>query len=266
MKNILIISILFLTGIACSKDGDINFFSVAQDKQFGEQLDSAILANPAEYPILDKTANPEAYAFIEGMMNDILTNDEILYRDEFEWQVRIINSDVKNAFAAPGGKLYFYTGLINYLENSAQLAGVMAHEIAHADRRHSTEQLTKAYGFSILLSIVLGNNDSKLTEIAAQLAQGAASLKFSRDDEYEADKYAVIYSSKSPKDYDPRGIKGFFEKLREDGHTQETFTFLSTHPDDADRLVKIDEEWGKIGSPDGETFEAEYTAFKSSLP
>lgn len=266
MKNIFIISAIVLAGVACSKDGDINFFSVAQDKQFGEQLDSAIMADSVTYPILDKATNPGAYAFIEGMMNDILANDEILYRDQFEWQVRIINSDVKNAFAAPGGKLYFYSGLIDYLDNSAQLAGVMAHEIAHADRRHSTEQLTKAYGFSILLSIVLGNNDSKLTEIAAQLAQGVASLKFSRDDEYEADKFAVIYCSKSPKDYDPRGIKGFFEKLREDGHTQETFTFLSTHPDDEDRLTKIDEEWNKIGSPAGETFEADYSAFKASLP
>lgn len=251
---------------ACSKDGNLNFFTVAQDNQFGEQLDSTILADPATYPILNKATNPQAYAFIEGMMNDILDNDKILYRDEFSWQVRIINSPVKNAFAAPGGKLYFYTGLIDYLDNSAQLAGVMAHEIAHADRRHATEQMTKAYGLSILLSILIGDSENKLTQIAADMAGGLASLAFSRTHEYEADKYAVIYSSKSPKGYDPRGIKGFFEKLRANNETKESFTFLSTHPDDEDRLTKIDEEWSKIGSPTGSTFDSEYTAFKNLLP
>jgi predicted Zn-dependent protease len=169
-----------------------------------------------------------------------------------------------NAFAVPGGKMYFYTGLIKYLDNAADLAGVMAHEMAHIDRRHSTEQMTKQYGFSFLLSVLLGDDKSQFEQIASDLAVGLASLQFSRKHEYEADEYAIRFTADT--DYHPKGIAGFFEKLQADGHTAQTFEFLSTHPSDQNRIDNIDMVWRSIGSPDGDYFETEYTNFKGILP
>ncbi len=262
---------LILTGVvagllftSCSKDGDINFFTVKQDLEFGAQLDAEILATPKEYPVLDKAANPEAYAYVEGMLAEILKSDEINYRSEFKWQVRIINANVMNAFAAPGGYLYFYTGIMKYLNTGAALAGVMAHEVAHADRRHSTETMTKAYGFSVLLNVVLGKGSG--ASILKDLASGAANLKFSRTHEYEADEYSVKYLATSPSHYNPIGIRVFFDQLAADGKTGSNFEFLSTHPTDEHRVENIMSVYSKIGSPAGDDKTAEHKAIIAKLP
>ncbi len=249
----------------CSKDnGGINFFTVNQDRDFGEQLDSLIINTPEEYNVLDAFDYPDAYDHIEDIMNSILNADEIKRKNDFDWTVRIIDEDILNAFAAPGGYLYFYTGLMKYLDNEAQLAGVMAHEIAHADRRHSTQQMTKVYGFQVLLSILMGDDPSKLAEIAAGLASGLSQLAFSRDHEYEADEYAVKYTADTK--YYPKGISGFFEKMNEAEQQNRPPEFLSTHPDPGNRLEAIDEVWRSLGSPDGGTFENDYSDFMAMLP
>lgn len=247
---------------SCSDDG-INFFTLEQDIQFGAQLDSAIMANPAEYPVLNRNEYSEAYNHIERILGTILLSDDIRYSKVFPWQVKIIHNDeVINAFAAPGGYMYFYTGLIKFLDNEAQLAGVMAHEIAHADRRHSTQMLTKQYGFSILLSIALGENPSQLEQILSQLALGGTMLKYSRDNEYEADKYAVTYLYDT--DYHPRELAGFFEKMM--GSSQKIPEFLSTHPSDENRIKNIEEVWKSMGSKVGNIYEDRYKNFKNALP
>ena len=91
--------------------------------------------------------------------------------------------------------------------------------------RHSTQQMTKAYGLQVLLSVVLGENPALLAQMAADLAAGVASLAFSRDDEYESDEYSVKYLYETS--YDARGVAGFFEKMDRSPQPPE---FLSTHP------------------------------------
>lgn len=256
--------VLVMIIVACDKETGLNFFTLSQDIEFGETMDSIIRANPADYPVLDPGTNTKAYAFINNMMQKILQSDDFVHKADFNWQVTIIDDDVMNAFAVPGGKLYFYTGLIKYLDNASNLAGVMAHEMAHVDRRHSTEQMTKQYGFSVLLSLLLGNDKSQFEEIASDLAVGLASLQFSRAHEYEADEYAIRFTADT--DYHPKGISGFFEKLLIEGQTARTFEFLSTHPSDQNRIDNIDMVWRSLGSPEGEYFETEYADFKSILP
>jgi predicted Zn-dependent protease len=146
-----------------------------------------------------------------------------------------------NAFAVPGGRLYFYTGLIKYLDDAASFAGVLGHEMAHVDLRHSTKTMTDLYGFSFLVSLLLGDNSSELSQIAGDLATGAAGLKFSRDHEYDADRYSMYYLSETK--YHPKGIASFFIKLQEEGQTAATFEFLSTHPSDQNRIDDINSVW-----------------------
>lgn len=225
----------------CENDRGLNLFSLSQDIEFGEVMDSTINANPGEYPILPRNQYPEAYAYMDQMMNDILKSEKFKYDNRFDWEITIIDKEVMNAFAVPGGKMYFYTGLLKYLNDAASLAGVLGHEMAHIDLRHSTKTMTDVYGFSILLSLLVGDNNSKLVEIAGDLATGAASLKFSRDHEYDADRYSMYYLSTTK--YDPKGIGSFFIKLAEDGYTSQTFEFLSTHPDDGKRVDNINTVW-----------------------
>jgi predicted Zn-dependent protease len=259
---VLICGSLAISG--CRKDEGVNFFSLQQDKDFGLQMSQEIAKNPTEYPMLDATQYPSAYAKIKSIRDKILATGELAHKNDFTWEVKIINKPVLNAFATPGGYIYVYTGLIKYLDNEAQLAGVLGHEMAHADLRHSTKQLTKQYGFSILLSVLLGDNAGKMASIAADLAQGLSSLAFSRDDEYQADEYSVKYLLKT--DYDPRGVEGFFEKMIKENGTSNAPVFLSTHPADADRIANINKIWQKNGSKTGETYASEYSTFKATLP
>ncbi len=263
----LLISMLFLAPVflgSCSKSDDktINIFSLNDDIAFGKGLQQEIEANPDTYPLLDTLEYANAYAHVYRIRDSILNSGELIYGDRFEWSVRIIQDDsVLNAFAAPGGYIFIYTGIIKYLDNEAQFAGVLGHEMAHADRRHSTDQLTKAYGITILLGIILGNNQNQLAEIAANLAAGVASLAFSRDAEYEADEYSVKYLY--PTAYDARGVGGFFEKMEGSPQPPE---FLSTHPNPGNRIDEIQAIWEELGGEAGETFEESYLEFKSTIP
>jgi len=268
IKYLFLLLLLTACFVQCKKDdadggGQLNIFSVNDDIEFGQQFKDELMSDPQNYPILDPVTYAAAYQHLYRMRDEILQSNDLQYKDKFPWEVFIINNDsVVNAFATPGGYLYFYTGLIKFLDNEAQFAGVMAHEVAHSDRRHSTNQMTKAYGLDVLISIALGEEASELSQMVAGLASGLSSLAFSRAHEYEADAYAVKYLSDSP--YDPRGLKGFFEKLH-----SETFripSFLSTHPSPEDRLEKIDEEWVACGSVEGDLFESSYMEFKSALP
>jgi predicted Zn-dependent protease len=251
---------------SCKKDEEspspFNLFSVNDDMAFGEEFSREIESNPQDYPLLDEGTYQEAYAHIYRIRDSILNTGLVNYDDQFVWQVRIVQNDtVNNAFAVPGGYLYFYTGIIKFLDTEAEFAGVMGHEMAHAARRHSTNQLTKAYTIQILLGIILGNNPNQLAEIAAGLASGLASLAFSRDHENDADEWSVKYLYETS--YNPRGIRSFFEKM-EGAPTPPTF--MSTHPSPDNRMENIDEIWQSLGGKDGNDYLVSYEAFKNSLP
>lgn len=224
-----------LLSVGCTGDGSklldgINLFTVEEDIELGAQLRDEIASMPDDYPVLDESTNPDAYNYIYAIRDSILDTGEVQYADTFAWETYIIEDDeTLNAFAAPGGFIYVYTGLIKFLEHEDELAGVMGHEIAHADQRHSTEQLTQAYGVQTLLSLILGEDPG----LAASIAQGLLSLSFSRSDESEADDYSVIYLCETL--YAADGAAGFFEKLE----GAEIPEFLSTHPSSDTRVDDI---------------------------
>jgi len=256
----LILSMVFS---GCSKDdSSINIFSVNDDIALGNQVDQEILSDPQQFPVLDSVQYATAYQHLYRIRNTILASGQLTYGSRFQWKCRIIRNDTTiNAFCLPGGNMYFYSGIIKLLNNEAEFAGVMAHEMAHADRRHSTDQLTLVYGIDILLGIVLGQNPSQIAEIAAGLASGLSTLAFSRGNEYEADKYAVRYMYAT--EYDAASLGDFFEIMGNQPHPP---TFLSTHPSPEDRLAKINEEFMAQGGVHGQVFETRYGEFKSSLP
>ena len=250
---------------ACGTLNQINLFSVEDDKKFGNQMYAQIQEDPKDYPLLDPAKHPVAYTHVNRILQTLLSSSSVNYVKEFDWTIRIVDADVLNAFACPGGKIYVYKGLIKFLDNEAQLAGVIAHEMAHISNRHSTRQMTKQFGVASLTDLLLGQTSNQYAQLAAQMAGTLGGLAFSRSDEYEADNHAVKYLSDTG--YNPLGIAGFFQKMTADGQAGGTsLTFLSTHPSPPDRIQKIQEAWGSYGSKKGDDFAVRYTQLKNSLP
>lgn len=250
--------------VGCEDAGtltDLNLFTVDDDIELGQQLADEIAANPDEYGvILDRTEYAEAYSHLDRIRDALLDTGKVQYDDKFAWETHIIDDDeTLNAFCAPGGFIYVYTGLIRYLEVEDHFAGVMGHEIAHAANRHSTEQMTKAYGLTTLLDVVAGGNSG----LAGDLATGFVGLEFSREDEAEADEYSVRYLCET--DYAGNGTAGFFEKLTAEGGA-EIPEFLSTHPSSDSRIEDINASARAKGCDLTLNPNAQWDAFVASLP
>ncbi len=255
--------IFFLT--SCDKNNDFVIFSIEDDKQLGAQVSQEIASNPAEYPLLDPNQYASSYNYIAQIANRVISSDAVTYKEEFDWQINIIHDDdVLNAFATPGGHIYVYTGLIKFLEKEDDLAGVLAHEIAHADQRHSIKQLQKQYGAQLLLSIILGNNAGQLEQIAAGLAGNLAFLRFSRDAEREADDLSVEYLAQT--DYQCNAAFSFFQKLIEMDQAGNPPQFLSTHPNPENRVADINAKAEEVECDTTPLDPASYQAFKNGLP
>lgn len=257
--------ILSLFLFSCDKNNNFTIFSTEDDKRLGAQVAQQIAAHPDKFPILDKEEYSEAYGYLQGIVNKILTSGEVTYADEFVWEVYIIqNDDILNAFATPGGYIYVYTGLIKFLETEDDLAGVLAHEIAHADQRHSVRQLQKTYGLQVLLSVALGNDPSNLEKIAGAIAGNLATLRFSRKYEEEADEYSVIYLSQT--NYQCNAAYSFFQKLINKKKSGSPPEFLSTHPDPEERIQAINEKAEALNCDTTPADPESYEDFKNKLP
>ena len=246
-------AILLLPGCG---DLALNIFSTDEDAALGLQFTEQIYADPEQFPVLDSAEFPEAYRRLGKITQKILASKHIRHRDDFAWKVHIIRDDsIRNAFCTPGGYIFVYTGLIRFLESEDQLAGVLGHEIAHADLRHSTEQLTKNMGVRIVTQLIAGDA-ATLANIADQLLQ----LGFSRTDETEADLKSVEYLYDT--DYDPRGVARFFERMEKGSNG---LAFLSTHPDADNRVQNILEHWKLLGAKTGKDYREEYRQLVESL-
>lgn len=262
--SLLIVSAIFQS---CEQS---NIFSDKDDVELGEQFDKEIKANPKEFPMLQ--GHQEVKDYVTSMGKEILNSPKIKKRNIYPYQFQVIDDTIINAFCTPGGYVYIYTGLMKFLDNESGLAGVVGHEIAHAERRHVTQRLTAYYGVSMLLSFILGGNPSLLAEIAANLFVGLAFLKNSRDDETEADYYSIQYL-KSTKWY-PGGITFFFDKIKEEQRKKGTTPgdldrLLSTHPLPNDRITFVNKELGKMNpkpDPTKGLYTDEYQAMKQKLP
>lgn len=212
---------------------EVMLMSEAQEKALGAESNPQVMAEFGEYP----DSNLQRY------INDIGQRmAKISHRPTLPFQFKVVDSDVVNAFALPGGYIYFTRGIMAHFNNEAQLAGVLGHEIGHVTARHGASQYTKQMiGQVAFIGAMIAS--PKLAQFGEQLGQGLQLLflKFSRDDESQSDQLGVQYSSKIG--FDAQEMAGFFVTLNrlsggEDGN-QRVPTFLSTHPDPVDRNKKV---------------------------
>lgn len=161
---------------------------------------------------------------------------------DWKWEVNMINSSELNAFCMPGGKIIFYSGLIRQLNLSDQeIAVVMGHEISHALREHSREQVSQALAAqsAIGLGAVLFGFGQGSVDIAGVLYQSLIATRFSRTDENEADRMGLELSARAG--YDPRAGVTLWQKMIKANSGGSPPLYLSTHPTEASRVQQIEE-------------------------
>lgn len=253
MRRLLAVLGVGLMGTSCS----LNAFTIEDDVELGLQVAAEIASDPAEYPLIARADAPDAYAAFDKLAYEVLDSGVVDHRNDFPWAFTLVDDDaVLNAFATPGGQVYVYTGLLKALDSDDALAGVIGHEIAHAAERHSTRQLTKIYGVSVLAEVLLEEDQQRLGEIAATLAD----LSFSRADERDADEHSVAYLCETP--YAADGVALFFEDL-EDGPIP---AFLSTHPSSESRVEDVRATASELDCSTAGTGRAQLDAMIAALP
>jgi len=160
------------------------------------------------------------------------------------YEFAVLASDVPNAFALPGGKVYITAGLMLEMGNERQLAGVLGHEISHVAMRHNVKGIQRQMGAAVVVEIagiVVGGSNAQIAEAAAKVATGMAKLHYSREDEYQADEVGIRYMARAG--YNPYGMVELLTTLleisqAEGGSLTEMF---QTHPLTKKRIDKVRE-------------------------
>src|SRR4051812_45865530 len=194
-----------------------NLFSRADDVKVGQENAKQVLAQ------YDAVKNQFLQEYVQRLGKKLAAAPEAK-QSGFEFTFTVLNVDQVNAFALPGGPMFIYTGLLKVVDNEAQLAGVMGHEMSHVILRHGTHEATKANAISLVaggLGAIIGGGEStagKLAQAGLGLAGNSFILKFSRDAETEADALGSHLMAESG--YDPIQMAKFFEKLNASGGQQ----------------------------------------------
>jgi beta-barrel assembly-enhancing protease len=218
---------------------------ISWEQKFGDRIfvqfenDGTILANSAW----------------ESSVSNITTRLlPVIEKSGYEFKFHLKQDTNINAFAIPGGHVVILTGLLEHADSAEEVAGVLAHEIAHVTRRHSLRNIIKSAGLLVLLEALLGDA-SGLFGMAAETSHYLAKQKFSRDFEREADDTGWSYLVEA--NIDPRGLAHFFQKLQRvaaDSGMAEMETSLSlinTHPTSQDRIDRLAEKWEQLPNKSG---------------
>ncbi len=208
---------------------DFNIISVPEEAQLGKQLSTSIAQ---EMPLAPSS---ETSRMVETLGQELV---KALPDKSFDYHFYVVEDKTPNAFAIPGGHIYVHTGLIQ-MSTRNELAGVIAHEIGHVYERHPAKSISRAYGLSYLAELILKKGqESKIRQMALQLAGGSLLTKYGRDDEREADEIAYYLMQRAGKD--PAGLVSFLKKIRQLEGGGQAPSFLSTHPPTAERIERLE--------------------------
>lgn len=207
--------------------------TIKDEKELGRKFDTLTRSN---LPIID---DPEVTNYVNSVLKRLLKN---IPRQPFEFKASVIDHTSLNAFAVPGGYVYVFSGLIMNLESEAELAGVMAHELAHVTQRHVAARMERAQYLTLgalliaAAGVALGGVSGGAAAIGAVGASQSAMLNYSRADENEADNIGLQYLLKAG--YNPDGMTQGFKVLRQKSWMSGVSvpTYLSTHPAIGDRV------------------------------
>jgi len=154
-----------------------------------------------------------------------------LEKSDINYKLKILSSEIKNAFTLPGGYIIIFSGLIDFIDTSEEFSAVLAHEIAHTELNHIIKKIIKTIGLEVLATIITGGDSVLLSEVSKILASNT----FDRSQESDADQFAMNLMVKSK--IDPRNLATFFRKLKEyQNDISDELAILSTHPANSERI------------------------------
>lgn len=214
-------------------------------QQYQEYMQGATLStNQANTAMVKRVGQKLASAVENFLMNNGYAQEV----QNFKWEFNLVNKNEVNAFCMPGGKIVVYEGLLPITQDETGLAIVLGHEIAHAVAKHSAEQLSKQtrqqyaaqIGGSVLSQVAQAKgygNAASIIDMAAQLGFNFANLKYSRDNETEADRLGLIFAAMAG--YDPQLAIPFWQRMAQQSGGSTKSELFSDHPSDEKRLAEL---------------------------
>ena len=215
------------------------------NKENSDYIKSAKLSTNSYNTAMVKRVGQRLATAVEKYLNEHGLQAET---KEYSWEFNLVQDQSVNAFCMPGGKIVVYEGLLPVTKDEASLAIVLGHEIAHAVAKHSAEQMSKQiknqYGSEILGQVLnaagVSSGTTQLAQIIAQKGLQFRSLKYSRDNESEADRMGLIFAAMAG--YDPNVAVSFWQRMAQmTGNSNQSDVF-SDHPSDAKRIAAIKQE------------------------
>jgi beta-barrel assembly-enhancing protease len=216
------------TAVACSS------VSQQQEVQIGQQTAAQV---NAQLPML---RDPAVDGYVNSLGQSIASRTS---RSDLQWQFAVVNTDVINAFALPGGFIYVNRGVLSRASNESELAGVLAHEIEHVVRRHSVKQMEQVQQANVgvgLVCVLTRVCENQAAQAAIQVGGSAVFAKFSRADEIQADEGG--FQNEIRAGINPRGMLTFFQKLLAEEQSNGSggaSAWFADHPGTQDRIADI---------------------------
>ena len=207
-------------------DNNTHLLSYEKEIQLGEIIEEYVLKERE----MDLLHNSSIDSVLWVITSSLKTQIPV---SEYDYQIKIIESKTVNAYTIPGGKIFISKALISFCESPEQLAAVLAHEIAHVEKRHTVSIILKEFTVSLLFGIISGSD----TVLLSELWKTTISSSFDRKQEKESDEYAMKLLEKAG--ISPRVIAVFFRKLnRENLNYNEKIEFLMSHPHNNARIKR----------------------------
>ena len=212
---------------------ELMLVSESQEIEMGTQYDKEVIATIGLYP------DPALQTYIQQLGSRLAATSE---RTKLPWTFRVVDDPAVNAFALPGGYIYVTRGILAHLNSEAELAGVVGHEIGHVTARHTASQMSKQQlaGLGLAIGSLASSKIERYAGIAGQ-ALGVLFLKFSRDNENQADELGLRYMGRA--NYDPRQMPQIFRMLDRvsaaTGGSGRLPEWLATHPNPGNRFEHI---------------------------
>ena len=210
-------------------------------QQYSEVIQKSTLSKDATKTALVKRVGEKLAKAVESYLMENGAANDLQY---YEWEFNLVKSDDVNAFCMPGGKIVVYEGILPVTQDESGLAIVLGHEIAHAVAKHSAEQMSKQarqqqaaeIGGALLGMAGVSSKTASIANMASQLGFNFANLKYSRDNETEADRIGLVFAAMAG--YDPNKALEFWQRMASLSTSNQSEIF-SDHPSDATRIAAL---------------------------